>query len=103
LGIFVAVVTRPDAVGQTNLLEVVDATDFLGLALGGRESRQQHGRQNGDDRNNDEEFDERKRFFIVLFHNLSLVYSGVERTNLPELSSLSTGFYIHFSNDDANI
>src|SRR5690242_18555149 len=92
-GIAVAIVSAPNTERETNLLEIVDAADFLSLALGGGEGRQQHGRENCDDRNNDEEFDERKRFFVLLFHNVSLVNSGVEPTNLPKLASLSTGFW----------
>ena len=72
LRILVIVVTFPNAEGKTDLLEIVGAADFLGLPLGGRESRQKHGRQNRDDRDDDEQFDERERF-LLLFHNYCYV------------------------------
>ena len=62
-GIFVTVVAFPEAEGQADLLEIVDAADFLSLLFGGRERRQQHGRKNGDDGDDNKEFDKRERFF----------------------------------------
>ena len=63
-GIIVVVVTFPDAEGQADFLEVVDAVDALRLALGGGERRQEHGRENGDDGDDDEQLDERERRFL---------------------------------------
>ena len=45
---------------DSDLLEVVDAADRLGPLPRLVESRQQHRRQNGDDRNHDKEFDQSK-------------------------------------------
>jgi len=52
-GVLVAVIERPGTEGQANLLEVVDAVNTLRTRFGAGESRQQHGRQNGDDRDDD--------------------------------------------------
>ena len=65
----------PDAEGDAVLLDVVDTADFLRPALGGGESRQQHGRENGDDGDDDEQLDERERRFLFVhgFHKLTVV------------------------------
>lgn len=68
----VAVITTPDTESQTDLLEVVSAADFLGLLLGGSECRQEHGRQNRDNRDDDEQFNKRKCFFLLVFHIIEL-------------------------------
>ena len=87
----VAVVTFPEAEGEADLLEVVDAVDALRLALGGGERREQHGREDGDDGDHDEQLDERERRFLFesCFHTLTVVQlllfsSGDSRRTLPE-------------------
>jgi hypothetical protein len=61
-------VLRPEAEGEANLLEIIDTVDSLRLFFGRGERRQEHGRQNRDDRDDDEQFDKRERFFGLLFH-----------------------------------
>ena len=81
-GIFVAVITGPDAGGEADLLEVVGATDFLGFFLGSGKGGQEHGRKNRDDRDDDEEFDERERFLLFLvFHNSFVFFVFVPDAN----------------------
>ena len=95
-GQFVAVVTFPNAEGEAVLLEVVGATDFLGLALGRREGRQQHGREDRDDRNHDVEFNKRERFFLVgCFHRIVcvvLLLSGTSREDYTGFAKCQTDF-----------
>ena len=90
-GILVAIVTFPDAEGDADLSEIVDATDFLGLFLGRCERGQEHGGKNRDDRDDDEEFDERERFFSLLFHNFSFVlYRGQGRDSRRIIATVNT-------------
>ena len=87
-GILVAVVTAPEAERQAGLPDVIDATDFHGFFLGRGERGQKHGRQNRDDRDNDEKFDQRKGLEEVFFHNqypAVHVYSGVYGVTVDDL------------------
>ena len=70
LGIFVVVVAFPDLEGERLFLEVIHAADPLGFALRSSERGEEHGRENRDDRDHDEQFDKRKRLFLLVqfFH-----------------------------------
>ena len=48
--------------GGTDLFEVRGTADFLSRITGPVQGRQQHGRQNSDDRNYHQEFNQRKTF-----------------------------------------
>jgi hypothetical protein len=52
----VAAIQGPGLGGEADLSEVVGAADAFGASQG----RQQHGRQNGDDGDDDQQFDERE-------------------------------------------
>ncbi|MFM1945023.1 MAG: hypothetical protein RI897_4005 [Verrucomicrobiota bacterium] len=57
----VLVVRREDTEGQADLLEVIHAGDTLGLGFGFGQCRQEHTRQDGNDRDHDEQLDQRER------------------------------------------
>jgi hypothetical protein len=80
--ILVFIVTREQAEGEADLLEVVDAVDALGLGLGLGERGEEHRRQNRDDRDHNEQLDKRKRFNLSeVFHLDFLVYGFSNRTH----------------------
>src|SRR5687767_10576027 len=59
-GIETAVVVRPHPKAQGQLLQIADARDSLAPTFGFRERRQQQPGENGDDRDDNEQFDESK-------------------------------------------
>ena len=54
--------------GQHQLLAIVEAGDACCFALGLGQGGEEHASQDGDDRNDHQQFDERKSFFAVFFH-----------------------------------
>ena len=66
---------REGAERETDLLEVVYAINTLGTGFGAGQCREQHGRQDGDNRDNDEQFDEGEcpHRFPEVFHNTFLI------------------------------
>ena len=75
-GVPVAVVVGEEAMGQPDLLQIVHASDALGLRFGFRERRQEQAGQNGDDGDNDEQLNERKTRrseFTNMCHNFSVI------------------------------
>src|SRR5690606_6925145 len=56
--VFIVVIARPKAETEVDLLEIVHAGDALGFGFGATERRQQHAGEDGDDRDDDEEFDQ---------------------------------------------
>jgi hypothetical protein len=57
-GIKVVVVIQVEAVGDGNLALVAGAFDLLGLGFGAAQCWQQHSRQNGNNRDDDQQFDQ---------------------------------------------
>ena len=55
------IVAREQRVGVADLLEVRRALDVVGLRLRRAERRQQHPREDSDDRDDDQQFNERER------------------------------------------
>jgi hypothetical protein len=53
------------------LFRIAHALDTLGPGLGVGQGRQQHGRQNGDDRDHHQELDESKGGFTVVVRRIS--------------------------------
>jgi hypothetical protein len=64
--IFVTVVSLPKAKRQAVLFQVVDAVDALSLSLGRGQRRQEHGRQNGNDGNDDEQSNQGETWFCKM-------------------------------------
>ncbi len=48
--------------------KIVSAGGCMGAPFGGRQGRQKHGRQNGNDSNDNQQFDKGKRPFISVTH-----------------------------------
>lgn len=73
----VRVIRREDTEGQADVLQVVHAFNALSFGFCFRESRQEHARQDRDDRNDDQQLDEREGCFVFAkyaFHDCSFGY-----------------------------
>ena len=59
---FITVVNHVDIQGNLHLMNIIQALHSQGLFFRGRERRQEHCREDGDDGDDDEEFDQRECF-----------------------------------------
>ena len=95
----VLVVLRIHAFGKAELADVARTGDTFGLRASFAESRHQHGRQNRDDRDDDQQFDQRE--MIVLFHDCLLL--GLHFVSVCALTSADPPAFRALATDVARL